>query len=105
MKFIGKIGFWEGSKEVKPGIYKPEITERLYRGDVLKDYRRFQSVADKQNEDFTIRNRISIVFDLYMSQHLASVRYVEWSGVKWKVESVETSPPRIILDLGGVYNE
>lgn len=105
MKFVGKVGFWEPSVETKPGIYKPVITERIYRGDVLKDYRRFQSEADKQNEDLIIRNRISIIFDLYMNEHLSSIRYVEWSGVKWKVTSLETIPPRIILDLGGVYNE
>lgn len=105
MKFIGKIGFWEPSKETDPGIYKPVIVERPYRGDILKDYRRFQPEADKQNEDLVIRNRISIVSDLYMTQHLSSIRYVKWSGVKWKVTSLETIPPRIILDLGGVYNE
>jgi hypothetical protein len=30
---------------------------------------------------------------------------VEYMGTKWKVSNVEVKYPRLILSLGGVYNE
>ena len=106
MKFSGKIGFW--SKEhtqTKPGVYSPEIVEKPYIGDVLRDQRRFQAGDNQQNENLTITNRISIVSDLYMRQNWGSIRYVVWNDVKWSVKSIDVSQyPRILIDLGGVYN-
>lgn len=105
MKFSGKIGFTEKSEQTKPGIYKPNIVEKLYTGDVLRNQRRYQSVNDQQNENLTISNQLSIISDLYMKQNWASILYVSWNGVNWKVNSIDISKfPRVIIDLGGVYN-
>ena len=103
MKFAGKVGFWEESKEVKPGIYKPQILERSYTGDVITNTRRFQS-TENQNDDLKINNRISILSDLYAQQNWTSIRYVIWNGVKLKVNTVEVNYPRLILEIGGVWN-
>lgn len=105
MKFSGKIGFWLEDIETKPGVYKPNIVEKQYTGDVLRNIRRWQAVENQQNEDLVPNNRISVISDLFMQQNWASIKYVLWNGVKWKVTSVDVgSPPRMILDLGGVYN-
>lgn len=106
MKFSGKVGFYtQEYKETKPGVYEPEIVEKPYTGDVLRDQRRFQPVENQQNENLIISNRISIISDLYMKQNWASVRYVIWNGAKWKVNSIDVSQyPRVLMDLGGVYN-
>lgn len=103
MKFYGKIGFWEGSSEIRPGVWRPEIIERDYVGDILQNVRSWQT-PDKQNEDLAISNRISILSDMYMQENLSSIRYVIWMGSKWKVTSVEVTYPRITLILGGEYN-
>lgn len=105
MKFFGKVGFWEPSKEIKPGIYKPSITEKEYYGDILRDYRKFQERPDYQNDDYLVTNQISILGDLYAHNHFSSIRYVLWGDTKWKVNKVEINYPRLILELGGVYNE
>lgn len=105
MKFSGTVGFWKKDVEIKPGVYKPEIVERRYTGDVLKNIRRFQSVENQQNDDLKVNNQLSIISDLYMQQNWASIKYVKWNDVIWKVNSVDIgSYPRVILELGGVYN-
>lgn len=106
MKFSGKVGFWIKDQEIKPGVFKPGIIEKSYTGDVLKNIRRFQSVENQQNDNLITNNRISIIGNLFMQENWPSIKYVSWKGVNWTVKSVDvSSPPRIILELGGVYNE
>ena len=69
MKFSGKIGFWIKDVEIKPGVFKPQIIEKNYTGDVLRNIRRFQSVENQQNENLAVNNKLSIVSDLYLQQN------------------------------------
>lgn len=103
MKFSGVVGFWKKDVEVKRGVFKSQIIRRPYTGDVLRDKRRFRT-SENQNDEFTISNQISILADLYFRQNWASIKYVEWNGVKWKVSDVDVNYPRITVSLGGVYN-
>lgn len=105
MKFSGTVGFWEGEKEITPGIWRSVIVERPYKGDVLKFGRGFKSGSDTQNDEFTVNNQISILSDLYVRQNWASIRYVVWDGVKWKVNNIDVGYPRLILDIGGFYHD
>lgn len=102
-KFYGAIGYAE-TVETKPGVWKEQITERMYSGDLLRNTSRFQS-ADKLNDDINITNEISIVADPYANQNFHLMRYVEFMGTKWKVSNVEVEYPRLRLTFGGVYNE
>lgn len=102
MKWYGAIGFVE-TVETEPGVWSEEIVEHNYFGDVLRTYQGLQA-ADKLNDDITISNRISIISNPYTEEHLHSIRYVVFKGVRWKVSNIEDQPPRIILSLGGVYN-
>lgn len=105
MKFSGMIGFWIKDVETKPGVFKPEIVEKPYIGDIKKNIRRFQSVDNQQNDNLRVNNQISVISDLYMRNNWSSIRYVLWNNVKWSVTSIDiNSYPRVILDLGGVYN-
>ena len=105
MKFSGKIGFWIEDVEIKPGVFKPQIIEKDYTGDVLRNIRRFQSVENQQNENLAVNNKLSIISDLYLQQNWDSIKYVSWNGVNWRVSSADIgSFPRIVLELGGVYN-
>lgn len=104
MKFSGEVGFWTDEMEVNPGVWRGVISERHYVGDVLRDNRRFQPSSDQQNDEFTVSNKISILSDMYAKQNWASIRYVRWNGVKFKVTSVEVGYPRLTLEIGGIYN-
>lgn len=103
-KFFGTIGFNEGTVETSPGVWEQQVVERQYYGDLLRNSRRLQS-TDQLNDDINISNEISIVADPYANANFHSMRYVEFMGAKWKISNVEVQFPRLILTLGGVWNE
>ena len=96
------IGYAE-TLEIEPGVWSEEFTERKYYGDLLRNSRRLQG-SQQVNDDITISNQISILADPYAVQHFHAIRYAELFGTKWKVSSVEVQYPRLILELGGIYN-
>ena len=100
-KWFGKIGYAE-TVETPPGVWKEKINVRDYYGDLTRNTRRLQS-ADKVNDDLNISNELSIVSDPYAINNFHSMRYAEFMGAKWKINTVEVSYPRLILTLGGVY--
>lgn len=101
-KFYGKIGYAE-TVETAPGVWREDVTERNYYGDILLNNRRFES-GEHLNDDLNIGNRFSIVADPYAVANFHLMRYIEWMGSKWKITSVEVQYPRLILTVGGVYN-
>lgn len=103
-KFFGTIGFNEGTVETSPGVWEQQIVERQYYGDLLRNSRRLQP-TDQLNDDINISNEISIVADPYANANFHSMRYVEFMGAKWKISNIEVQFPRLILTLGGVWNE
>ena len=101
-KYYGRIGYAE-TVETTPGVWEEIITEHKYYGDVTRNARRWESGEDL-NDNLKINNAISIIADDYAYKHLANIRYVEWLGALWKPSHVEVQRPRIILQIGGVYN-
>jgi hypothetical protein len=102
-KFYGPIGYAE-SVEKSPGVFMDEVTVRNYSGDLLSNNSRWSSSSESTNDDLNISNRISILADPYAYQNFHSMKYVEFMGTKWKINSVEVQYPRLILSIGGVYN-
>lgn len=101
-KYYGIIGFVIVT-ETKPGIWREQIIEREYFGDLIRNTRRLQA-TEHLNDDINISNEISIVADPFARENFHSMRYVEFMGTKWKVSSVEVQYPRLVLSVGGVYN-
>lgn len=101
-KFYGEIGYIT-TVEQRPGIWVPKITERLYKGELIRNTRKLQGV-DKVNDDINIANDVSILADPFAYENFHSMRYVKFMGTKWKITSVEVQYPRLLLTLGGVYN-
>ena len=101
-KWYGVIGYAETS-ETSPGVWEEEIVEREYYGDLLQNTRRLENLQ-QINDNLNISNRISVLMDPYLTEHFHTIRYVTFSNVKWKVNSVEVQYPRLLLSLGGVYN-
>lgn len=102
-KFYGAIGYGI-SKEDRPGIWEIEITTRNYYGDVIKRYIK-NNQTSKINDDIDITNEISIIADPFAYTNFHAIKYVEFMGVKWKVTRIEVQHPRLILSIGGIYNE
>lgn len=101
-KFYGIIGFTE-TKETSPDVWTDQIVERPYRGDVLRNIRRWEA-SDQVNDNLNVQNQISIVYDAYAAQNFFAMKYIIWMGTAWKITSVEVKPPRLLLTIGGVYN-
>lgn len=105
-KFYGPVGF-EQTVESPPdsGVWVENIVERSFYGDIVRNTRRLEGNSEI-NSNIRISNNISIVADKDAYANFHQIRYVVWQGIKWRVESVDAStPPRLILELGGRYNE
>lgn len=102
-RYYGKIGYVV-TEETTPGVWTDTITEKYYKGDFIKNTR-VLDVSGKVNSDINISNRISIVADPYAMQNFHMIKYAVYMGVKWIVKDVEVLYPRLILSLGGEYNE
>ena len=102
-RFYGVIGYAE-NVQTEPGVFTEVITERNYFGDVGRNSRRLES-SGGVNDNINISNEIHIVADPYAIQNIYAMRYIEFQGAKWKVTNVEVQYPRLILTVGGLYNE
>lgn len=103
-KWYGQIGYGV-LEESSPGVWTEKIVARSYYGDIIRNIRRLQG-SGNVNDNVEVNNEISIVSDPYAYENFHSIRWVEFMGSKWKVTSVDASQsPRLILSLGGVYNE
>lgn len=102
-RFYGEIGYAITSVD-ETGVTKAVLTKRNYYGDVLDLVTRWQN-TDKYVGDIRVSHRISILADPYAIENFPFIKYVEWMGTKWGVLSANPDYPRIVLSLGGVYNE
>ena len=101
-KFYGEIGYAK-IVETEPGVWEEKIVKRNYYGDIIRNTRSLQT-SDNVNDNINISNEISIVADPYANENFHSMRYVYFMGAKWKITSVEVKYPRLILSIGGLYN-
>jgi len=103
-KFHGFIGYAEVEEsETAPGAWIEVVTERPCSGDILRNTKRWEN-AEKVNENLTIDNRFSIIADEFAVNNSHNMRYLKINGTSWKISSFEIQRPRIILTVGGVYN-
>lgn len=103
-KFFGVIGY--GTNVEAPagtGIFVDQIVERNYYGEVVRNTRRLES-GSKVNFDIGVSNSISVVADAYATDNFMAIRYIRWNGNLWVVTTVEVQRPRLLLELGGLYN-
>lgn len=102
-KWYGRVGYVT-TVETEPGIWEPEVTERPYFGDLLRNVSKWVSNTNSVNDNLNVTNQISIVADPYAYQHFSSIKYVEFMDAMWDVTSIEPQYPRLILTVGGVYD-
>ena len=102
-KFYGNVGYVI-TGESSPGVWGEQVKERPYYGDVIKNNKRW-SQTENLNDDITLNNQISILADAFAFEHFFAMKFVRWMGASWTVTNVEVQRPRLILTIGGVYNE
>lgn len=101
-RFCGIIGF-ASTEQTIPGVWSEKIIEKRVYGDVIKN--RQKTVSSNINTESIISNEFSILANPYIQDNIPNIRYIQYRGVKWNVSSVDIEYPRLILSLGGVYNE
>lgn len=101
-KFYGTVGFVK-TVESAPGVWTEQIVERKYYGNVISRTRSLKS--NGVNDNINISDEISIVADPFANENYFAIRFVEYMGAKWKVQSISVQFPRLNLSLGGLYNE
>jgi len=101
-KFYGALGF-SVSTETSPGVWKDVITERKYTGDIVTNQWRWTR-GDQANPNVDTSDIVSVLVgeDVLTNPH--SIKYVKRFGRKWAINSVTVEPPRLVLNLGGLYN-
>lgn len=109
-KWFGKIGFFVNAEVIKDGrhtgVWKSTITERKYYGDILADFRKMENASYSTNGNINVNNKISILSDRFLNDNLMDIKYIEFKGTKFTVQSLDTiNSPRITVTLGGVYHE
>jgi hypothetical protein len=101
-RFHGRVGFGD-TVEKSPGVFADQIVEHIFYGDVVQNRRTLRQ-GESLNKDLSFGNSISIVANAYASERFFAIKYVEWVGKLWTVTDVEVQAPRLILQLGEVYN-
>ena len=102
-KWYGTIGY-ANTEETEPGIWEETIIEKQYYGELDNNRYRRQN-NDYKNDDIVLYSDISIIADPFAIENYSKIVYVEINNQKWKVTSVEPKYPRLVLTVGGVYNE
>lgn len=102
-KWFGYVGY-AFSEEIRPGVWKDRIVKRQYSGDEERSTSRWSSSSESTNDNLTLSKQISIVSDPFADQNYYAIKFIEYRGTAWKVTSVDTRYPRLVLTIGGCYN-
>lgn len=103
-KWCGIIGFAISTKVPEKGnYYEDEIVERKFYGDIVRNTRRWET-GESVNDSPNISNSISVIADSFVFENLQYMKYVEFCGALWKINSIDVQAPRLILGIGGAWN-
>lgn len=101
-KFAGLVGY--GSQvETSPGVWETEEKTLMMKGDLIRQNADIRE-SDKVNDSISLGHRVSLVGDAYAFDNYYNIKWIEVHGRKWKVSSIEIQRPRLILDIGGLWN-
>lgn len=102
-RYHGYVGY-AIDVEAYPGVWEEQISEHEYFGDVIKNRMNIQQNGNV-NAKITISNSISIIGDPFAYEHVYAMRYVTYLNKKWIITNIDIQRPRLILTIGGLYNE
>jgi len=103
-RFSGMVGYAMEPVETSPDVFKEEYQEHKMTGSVLKTYSNTIE-GDTRYDDITLANQISLVGGEFAFKNYSRIRYIQYLGQKWKVTSVDVQRPRLVVTLGGPWNE
>jgi hypothetical protein len=105
MRFYGAVGY-ATDEETAPGVWTEIITEKMYYGEITRVTRRLEPAppVPTLNENLVFDNLFSIMADAFAYNNFEKMRYINWNGSNWRINSVEVRRPRLILAIGDLWN-
>lgn len=101
-KFAGLVCY--GSQvEIAPGVWDTDEKILMMKGDRIRQNANIRE-SDKVNGDIALGHRVSLIGDAYAFDNYYNIKWIEIDGRKWTVSSIEIQRPRLILDIGGLWN-
>ena len=91
MKLTGIAGFEldQVEREDMPSVFESKVVTKKFRGELLSQTWRNQNSDKSTNDNLLNNNKISLVINKFFMSNIANLKYVEYNGVKWKVESFD----------------
>ena len=74
-KWYGSVGYVI-PKQTSPGVWKDEIVERKYAGDITRNTSRWSTNSNSTNDDLNINNVISIIADPFAYNNFHSMKQI-----------------------------
>lgn len=102
-RYAGNIGFVK-TIEKSPGVHIDIAEEHKAFGDVTQNNFKWNPTNESTNDNIAINDVISIVADSYIWENYSKMRYVCYMGERWKISNIQTVRPRLIINIGGVWN-
>lgn len=102
-RFYGNVGY-AVQTEVRKGVWQDVITERPYFGETMDRGWKYQNETDQVNDNIILNTDFEVIADAFMLDHFSNIRYICYAGTRWVTKSVSYDPPRVHLQIGGVYN-
>lgn len=104
MKYYGDVTFVIQQEDPDaPGNWKEYKVVKPYKGDWTRLESRWNP-SDKINDDKRINNQLEIIADTFSSINFTNIRCIKWMGQQWAVTTVTPRPPKLVLEIGGLYN-
>lgn len=104
-KWSGKIGFALSVEDPDaPSVWKLEVIEKPYYGEILTNKQRIQSSQDSTIDDVVFTNEISVLANAFLMENYTRMLYITYMGVRLKIYGAELKYPRVTLTTGGKYD-
>lgn len=104
MKFYGNVTFVIQQEDPDaPGNWEEHTIVKPYKGEWTRLISKWTS-GSKINDDQRVNSQLEIIADSFGIANFTQIRCVEWKGRQWSVPTVTLRLPRLVLEVGDLYN-
>ena len=104
MKYYDDVTFVLQQEDPQaPGVWKECKIVKPYMGDWKRVESRWNPASNVIDEK-RVNNQLEIISDPFAVTNFMHIRCVKWMGHEWAVTTVTLRPPRIVMEIGGLYN-
>ena len=101
-KFSGELGY-QLEVDIGGGITESQLIYRKCKGDLLENRRTSQN-SNEIVEGVQLANKFSIVANPFLLENLGNLKVINYIGTPWEITSATYNKPRVVINVGGVYN-